>query len=183
MLMFLGSSLIIFGMLGLMYSSSYHSLNYFMNENPYHELHFDIICERSNPTSTSADVSKDVYCRPMTSNSLTPTDLLFQSTKTSVSNQHDVMTLLSSLFLHGAPLIDLSDYVMLSDLLNDYFGEERVDRMMNSAILRERFGNLILTRKKEFRFAPRNCFTEKFVTYLHELSPMIKVITPIFRFG
>lgn len=175
-LMLAGASVIIFGSLGFMYSSSYHAVNSFMNVKPYQELHFEIICQRPPSSTSLASDSLPATCRPMPSDALTPTDLLFQSASTtSNANRHDVMDLLLSLFLHGVPLIDLHDFITLSDMINTYFGEGEVARMMQSEVIRERFGNVLQVKHKEFRFAPRNCYTEQFVLYLQQRSPITEV--------
>ena len=174
MLMFAGASFIIFGSLGFMYVSSDHAVYSFMNIKPYQELHFEIVCQRS--PSSSFSESLPATCQPIPSDTLTPTDLLFQSSsKLATADQHDVMDLISSLFLHGVPILDLNDFAELSDLLNIYLGEEKVQRMMQSNVIRERFGNILCIQQKEIRFAPRNCYTERFVEYLQQLSPRTKV--------
>lgn len=149
----------------------------FLSGEPYSKLHFDYACE------SSVIGGRSLQCTPRrSSKTLTASELLYEISLGNKSNmthddndQEKVLNLIASLVFNGVPLLDLSDYVRLSDYINTVIGEEGIKRLLSIPIVKEKFGNLLSIRTKEIRITPSNCFTRSFHTFLVNSSQVAKV--------
>jgi len=72
-------------------------------------------------------------------------------------------SLLTGLILNGFPLLDLENYVILSDFVKStIFTNITIAETLGPNFL-ALFGNLLYVRNLELRFAPDNCWTQVFI--------------------
>ena len=144
------------------------------------------------PTPTSGSGSR-LHCRPFKESrekgvgNLTPTDILLNivstgsitrndrgrgsssssSSSSTDSSTQDFSVLLSNIFMNGFPLLDLDDFVHLSDFVNDKLGDHGRRAILDYTGYRDRFGNFLNVRKNQLRVTGNVCLAQSF---LHHLS-------------
>jgi hypothetical protein len=78
--------------------------------------------------------------------------------------------LLTSTMMNGIPLLGLDDFVRLSDIINHEIGDNGKKKILSYPSYREKFGNFVNVRGKDFRIYPRNCWSEGFLDELTNKS-------------
>lgn len=128
----------------------------------------------------------NLHCKPFRDANtpqgwLSPTDLLFNiirdGTLTDPDHQdtQQFTRLLTSMMMNGLPLLDIDDYIYLSDFINNYLGETTRKELLNYAIYRDKFGNFLNVRQNQLRIVPNEGMATDFVRYLNESSKLFNV--------
>jgi hypothetical protein len=162
------STALVFAALLVIFYSTNHATNHFLDDKAYQRLQFNVVCETR---------SQRYACHPLKSETFSPSDLAFNpfDSSDSTTQQLELVSLLSSMFLNGMPIVDLNDYVLLSDYANSYLGSNGRSRLLASRVASERLGNLLMVRSKLFALAPRNEHTEAFMRFLQTASSTTQV--------
>eukprot|EP01039_Chlorochromonas_danica_P011157 gene11157-12437_t len=163
------SALAVLGGLLFVFQLSRHQVRVYGSPEPYKKLAFDFSCHYTNASAQSnVFTSSNIECVPVTENTwslLSSIDLLSQPEAGHGSSQ--LISYLSSLMMNGIPLVDLDDYVRLSDLANRYLGSLR-PRLMASSFLWDQFSNLMDVRQKRIVLSPPSCLSTAFRDFLKE---------------
>ncbi len=142
----------------------------------YAKIHIDVECLESN--------FKAPKCHPFASNySKSSSDTLssiFFEKGDSFAYYSNLADLIASMALNGLPLLDLDDYVRLSDATNEIIGRSVRDRLVGNLYYGGKVDNLLEVRRKQIVLAPRNCWTQHFLSSLLRSSDTAKVLFFIF---
>lgn len=77
---------------------------------------------------------------------------------------------LSEVVMNGSPILNLEDFVILSDAINRHLGDDEKSAILSESAFRYSLGNFLLIRERQLRFAPTNEYTLGFRDYLSNRS-------------
>jgi hypothetical protein len=168
-----GSTLLIFVGLYAMWVLSGNQMLHFMSSNNYDKLSFELSCAafqdylKCSPSSRPPPDSA--------SRGLTLTQVAFNELRTGMllGNKKDAvpfLNLLSSILMNGVPLLNLDDFVYLSDFVNKELGSTAKKELLSQSEYKHKFSNILNVRSNKIFLYPDSCWARQFIYFLNQTS-------------
>jgi hypothetical protein len=167
-----GSSVLIFGLLFLVWYLFRHTQLRFLTSDGYQHLQFKMDC-----SVEKSRTNEKLICKPDTSTpdkstrGLTPSQALYSALDsgyilTESKEAAQFAMLLSSVMMNGLPLLGLDDFVYFSDFIGDEMGSETKAALLSTPGYKHKFSNFLQVRKNRLLLYPDSCWTRQFVAYM-----------------
>ena len=124
-------------------------------------------------------VASDMHCYPKNSSHESKLNILDASSFIeefgSTSPPHTIATRLIGMMMNAVPLVDVSDFILLSNSIAHSAGNKTINSMVNNPIYGDIFENLLNVHGKTLVLSPVNCWTLGLQDYLSIHNTISKV--------
>lgn len=180
----MGSSILIFGLLFLMWYMSRHQQLRFMTSDGYQHLQFTMECEVKGRNGDD----QRLVCKPdkstldRSTQGLSPSEAVFSIVNsgyiiTESEEASKLALLLSSVMMNGLPLLGLDDFVYFSDFVNEEIGSDAKMALLSSPGYKHKFSNFLQVRHNRILLYPDSCWARQFVSYMKNATATFSHLT------
>ena len=142
----------------------------------YPNLRMELDCDMLHSPETLADMR----CFPKNSSHVSNLNFLdamsFFEEFGPTSPPHTIATRLIGMMMNAVPVVDITDFVVLSNSISHSVGNKTINAIINSPIYGDLFDNLLSVRGKALVLSPINCWTLGFKDYLLSSNPTISKV-------
>lgn len=170
------SALLVLGSIATIFTIMKGSYSIFSTSNPYEELAFLVSCGGG----INNDFEWPQTCQPVASETITedrlsPSELLFdmlspeRQANMTWKQKAEVLDTITNLMMNGLPLVGMDDYILLSDLSNEYLNaHEGSSKILAIPELRSVFDNFLNVRQKKLIVVTDDICFQDFWHFMHE---------------